>query len=274
VAAVRLGEPDLAAGDLFGSSLANMVVLAIVDLYPPRGRLLRDANPAHAVTAAQAIVLNALAAMCVLQPTGATLQGVGPGPLLLFTGYLLGTRVLFRSAAPAPIVADRRAPPVRDVLAFVVAAVVVLVAATAFARSAPAIAEASGLGATFVGTWLVGLSTSLAELVACITAVRMRALDLAIGIAAMGYRRDRTVPLVDPDSVLILVGYVVGVVLIYTRAACHRPSRSRRDPRWNRRCLTRTRPAPSAPGWSPTHAPPFRAPRRLERRRARGSSRS
>lgn len=266
VAAVRLGEPDLAVGDLFGSSLANMVVLALVDLYPPRGRLLRRANPAHGVSAALAIVLNAIGGLCVLLPTTSAVLGVGPGPLLLFVGYLLGTRVLFRSAPPdGGGIAMRHAPPLRAVLGFLAAAAVVLVASPAFARSAVAIAEASGLGTTLVGTWLVGLSTSLPELVACITAVRMRALDLAVGnlfgsnafnmaiflaldlahpgalfaaldpahalsallavvlmgfgIAAMGYRRDRTVPLIDPDSVLILIAYVTGIALLYSRAA-------------------------------------------------------
>ncbi len=265
IAAVRLGEPDLAVGDLFGSSLANMVVLALVDLYPPRGRLLRGANPAHAVSAAQAIVLNALGALCVLLPTATTVMGVGPGPLLLFVGYLVGTRVLFRSVPPVEGGTRRHAPPARAVLGFLVAAGVMLVASPVFARSAATLAETSGLGTTFVGTWLVGLSTSLPELVACITAVRMRALDLAIGnlfgsnafnmaiflvldvvhpgalfaaldpahalsgllavvlmgfgIAAMGYRRDRAVPLLDPDSLLILVAYVVGIALLYSRAA-------------------------------------------------------
>jgi cation:H+ antiporter len=264
VAAVRLGAPDLAVGDLFGSSLANMVVLALVDLYPPRGRLLRGANPAHAVSAAQAIVLNALGGLCVLLPTGLTLLGVGPGPLLLAAGYLLGTRMLFRSAPAEAAAPVRGAPSAAALLGFAGAAAVVLVASPAFASSAAAIAEASGLGTTFVGTWLVGMSTSLPELVACVTAVRMRALDLAVGnlfgsnafnmaiflvldlahpgalftaldpahaltaflavvlmgfgIAAMGFRRDRAVPILDPDSVLILVAYAVGMGILYARA--------------------------------------------------------
>ena len=34
ISAIRLGAPDLAAGDLFGSSMANMLILAIVGLLP------------------------------------------------------------------------------------------------------------------------------------------------------------------------------------------------------------------------------------------------
>lgn len=53
-------------------------------------------------------------------------------------------------------------------------------AAPIFAWSARGIAEISGLGNTFVGTWLVGLATSLPELVASLAAVQMGAPDLAV----------------------------------------------------------------------------------------------
>ena len=49
------------------------------------------------------------------------------------------------------------------------------------AETAGKIAELSGLGSSFVGTTFVALSTSLPELVASITAVRMGAFDLVIG---------------------------------------------------------------------------------------------
>jgi cation:H+ antiporter len=58
---------------------------------------------------------------------------------------------------------------------------VLVIAAPAFARSADGVATATGLGATFIGTWLVGFSTSLPELVTCLAAVRLRAYDLAVG---------------------------------------------------------------------------------------------
>jgi cation:H+ antiporter len=54
-------------------------------------------------------------------------------------------------------------------------------AAPPFASSAQAIAELSGLGAIFVGAFLVGLSTSLPELVTAIAAARLGAFDLAVG---------------------------------------------------------------------------------------------
>jgi cation:H+ antiporter len=188
VAAVRLGATDLAVGDLFGSSMANMLILAIVDLLPPRRRMLRQVTLDHALAASLAIALNAGAAILILVRPDQVLLGVTPGSALLFFGYLAGTRVVYRNARngatiPAAVPTGGAAPPSlrRSALGFAGAAAIVLAVAPVFAWSAKGIAEATGLGNTFVGTWLVGLSTSLPELVASVASVRIGAFDLAVG---------------------------------------------------------------------------------------------
>lgn len=193
VTAVRLGALDLAVGDLLGSSMANMLVLAVIDLLPPRGYVLRRVTLDHALAACLAIALNALAGVLVLVRPEAGPWWVGPGSLLLFFSYLGGTRAVYRHAtreiphatAPSVKAASDQARPEhslpRAIAGFAAAALVVLLAAPAVAWSAKGIAVVSGLGNTFVGTWLVGLSTSLPELVASIAAVRLRAFDLAVG---------------------------------------------------------------------------------------------
>jgi cation:H+ antiporter len=191
ITAVRLGAIDLAAGDLFGSSMANMLILAIIDLMPPRRHVLRHATFDHAIAACLAIAVNGLAAVLVLLRSESALLWVGPGSLLLLLAYLVGTRAVYwhsvRDAAPpsdGEVVArpERPSMPLRRALSgFALAALVVLAAAPALAWSAKGLAAISGLGNTFVGTLLVGLATSAPELVACIAAVRMGSLDLAIG---------------------------------------------------------------------------------------------
>ena len=187
VSAVRMGAVDLAIGDLFGSSLANMLILAIVDLVPPRGRLLERAAFDHALAAGLAIGLNALAALFVLLGGDLSVAWLAPGSVLLLAFYLLGTRAVYRHAtrdgvaAPAPAPTAAGAPLRPAIAGFGMAAVAILVAAPVFAWSAKGIAEASGLGHTFVGTWLVGFATSLPELVASLAAVRLGAWDLAVG---------------------------------------------------------------------------------------------
>jgi len=58
-AAVRIGAIDMAIGGLLGSNLFDMVIVALDDLIYLRGPILADVSPAHAISAASAIVMSA-----------------------------------------------------------------------------------------------------------------------------------------------------------------------------------------------------------------------
>jgi cation:H+ antiporter len=60
-------------------------------------------------------------------------------------------------------------------------AVVVIIAATFLPNIGEGIAETTGLGQTFVGNIFIAISTSLPELVVSLSAVKIDAIDLAIG---------------------------------------------------------------------------------------------
>lgn len=189
IVAVRLGAADLAVGDLFGSSMANMLILALIDLAMPHQQLLRRATLDCALVACLAIALNASAGLLVATAASRTVLGIGVGSSLLVVMYGLGMRIVLRHSHQAAaatgtpgVEATGRPAELRHALrGFVLAAAVVLIVAPAFAWSAKGLAESSGLGHTFVGTWLVGFSTSLPELVASMAAVRLGAFDLAVG---------------------------------------------------------------------------------------------
>jgi cation:H+ antiporter len=188
LSAVGFDAADLAVGNLFGSSMANMLILAVVDLLLRRQRLLTRVAFDHALSACLAISLNALAAVLLVIGPGIVLGRISPASLVLFVAYLAGTRVLYRHGRgdepPPPRLPRSEAGATalrRALLGFGLATLALLGAAPLFAWSAHEIALRSGLGDTFVGTWLVGLSTSLPELVASLAAVRRGAFDLAVG---------------------------------------------------------------------------------------------
>lgn len=60
-------------------------------------------------------------------------------------------------------------------------AMIVIIAAIFLPKIGEGIAETTGLGQTFVGTILIAISTTLPELTVSISAVKMGAIDLAIG---------------------------------------------------------------------------------------------
>jgi cation:H+ antiporter len=198
VSAALMEEPDIAAGDLFGSNMANMLILGIIDLMHRQKRLWQHAAVEHALSAGLAIFLTSLAAFFVLYGVSAKYAGVGLGGVVLVSLYVLGMRLIFRQeslkrrqreqekvveaqAGEAPGRPNRREELRAAWIGFGLAAFALLIAAPFLAGSAAEIAEQSGVTATFIGTSLVGVTTSLPELVTTIAAVRLGAFDLAVG---------------------------------------------------------------------------------------------
>jgi cation:H+ antiporter len=196
VSAALAGAPDLAVGDLFGSSMANMAILALVDLVY-RGRVWTRVGLGQARLAAVAIALTSVALLALLVPRSIAIGWIGVESIVIVAGYLAATAWIHRSRRTgrherdgsgeviAPIGWGHEATagvPFRHVLVrFALAAGAVLVAAPFVALSAEGIAKQTGVGQTFVGTFLLAATTSLPELVASLTAVRIGAHDLAVG---------------------------------------------------------------------------------------------
>ena len=194
VAAVRAGMPDLATGDLLGSSLMNLLILAGIDLSRRNGRRMLSREAAsHALSATLSIALTAIAGLALLAAgrlPGGALLGISGWSWALLAAYVLGARMLFiDQRISARLAVEQRggepppspAAPARAAAVFAGAAAAILLAGPRLAHVAGELADRSGLGGTFVGTTLVALTTSLPELASSLAAVRIGALDLAIG---------------------------------------------------------------------------------------------
>lgn len=96
VAALRLGAIDLAIGNLFGSNLFNIAILAIDDLAYLPGPLLADVSLTHATSAFSAMMMSGLAVVgLVLRPVSRVMRTVSWVSLLLLIIYLLNTLFLY-----------------------------------------------------------------------------------------------------------------------------------------------------------------------------------
>jgi len=183
--------PDIAVGDVLGSCMFNLLILALLDVVGGRTPLSARAQQGHVLTLGFGSLLMGLVGFAFLiGPITPTLAWVGVTSLVLVAVYLLAMRVVFvyertRLAADIEAVAEERAPPglsLRQVwLRYTVNAVVVVAAAIWLPYLGETIARETGLGQTFVGNSLIALSTSLPELVTSVAAVRLGATDLAFG---------------------------------------------------------------------------------------------
>ena len=185
---VLIDAPDLAAGNLFGSNMANMLILAALNLVPGSA-IFRRASLDQALSATLAISLTAMAAGFVLLATPLAIGRLGPGSILLITTYLVGSRAILRhttagdgggEAAPedddGPAWSLRKAAGI-----FLVGTVVVTVSAPVFGLAAEGAVELTGLTESFVGVIVLGVATSLPEVVTSLAALRIGAHDLAVG---------------------------------------------------------------------------------------------
>ncbi len=191
VSAIQQGMPDIAVGDLMGSSLANLFILAVADLaHRSHHKIFSRASAKHALSAAMSISLTMIAAIAIFLGPQLSSFGVGEvglGPLAIVIVYVFGLRLVFRdqgtlkSSVSIVITQGGRRALLGAVSKYVASGLAILLAAPYLAESAGKIADASGLGKTFIGSTLVAFCTSLPELVSTIAAVRMGAFDLAVG---------------------------------------------------------------------------------------------
>jgi cation:H+ antiporter len=192
VAAVRQGEISLAVGDLFGSSMANMLILGVADLLARDVRLLTHATLQQAMVGALAIGLTAVAAAGALAPDEYTVFNVGWAPLVIGFGYVLGSRLLHSNRRDSDTPADEPDPATsqkpddgrslkRAITGFIIATALILVAAPSLARSAATLAEQWGISSGFFGVVFLAAATSLPEVSVVSAAIRAGSYTLAVG---------------------------------------------------------------------------------------------
>lgn len=96
VAAWRIGALDMAIGNLFGSNLFDIAVIAVDDLAYVPGPLLGQISPMHVMTAVSAMMMNGVAVVGLLyRPATRPFGAVGWASLLLVVIYLLNSMALF-----------------------------------------------------------------------------------------------------------------------------------------------------------------------------------
>ena len=179
--------PDLAAGNMFGSSMFNMFLLAVLDLIHWRVRVLRRVAAKHALTASLATVLTGMIVFFMLADIDMRLGWVGADSVLVMVAYVAGVWLiqgnnLVSTPAPAIDIDEEMVPSLlRAGVGFGVATGVLVVVTPILVSSSVDIAQVLGISTGFFGAALLAIITSLPELVAITAAARIGAYDLAVG---------------------------------------------------------------------------------------------
>lgn len=193
--AAASGNPSLAIANLLGSASINLVLLAMLDPLIGRGALTSFA--ARPVTLFQGVLSLMILVFAAAGMSTGDVQVFGVG---LWTLGLAGFAVIAMRAAAlyekrivwaavdAPEAeaepkeeAEEKGSLARLWLGIALGGAVIFVAGSLLALTGEALAERTGMGDSFTGFILVGFSTSLTEVVAIVTAYRLRRYELAIG---------------------------------------------------------------------------------------------
>ena len=188
-----LNAPNLAAGAVLGSCLFNLSLIAMIDLAYQPGRVLAKAQEVHILSGGLGVLMLGIVAMGVLIGpvlNGFGIFGVSILSIVIFILYGVGGRmiaglekerageVLEKEAAEGNYakISTQRASFV-----FILSGVSVIALGIWLASIGDRLAATTGLSRSFIGNLFLALSTSLPEIAASLAAIRLGAIDLAIG---------------------------------------------------------------------------------------------
>ena len=191
-AVTLIDAPDLTIGNLFGANAWNLLKLAVLDIMYHNGSLLGAVVRGHRLTGWLSMVLVLVAAVSILISSRYPALGLGwigwYSPIIILL-YLVFMWKLFRSEQrqPSSQATEQRVEPEyaeipsgKVYLYFTIAAAFIIGAGTWLAIIGGEIAAVTGWGESFVGSLLLGFTTSLPEIVVSYSAMRIGAIDLAV----------------------------------------------------------------------------------------------
>jgi cation:H+ antiporter len=181
--------PNIAVGDALGSCVFNLMMLVVLDALSRDEPVYRRIDQSHILTAGFGVILIGSAGALVL--VGGNGMGLQFLHISVYTPFII---VLYLVAMRAAFVYDRRTKSAQQMIKngstvtlaaaltrYAAAAAVVAGAGSWLPFIGQDIADAMGWRTAFVGTLFIAGATSLPELVVTISALRLGAVDMAIG---------------------------------------------------------------------------------------------
>lgn len=183
--------PDIAVGDVLGSCVFNMLILSFLDAWYRQAPISTKVHHGNILSGGIGMLLLSIVAISLF--TGHHMNAIawiGIYSPIFFIIYLIAMKLIFSyekrqlAAYMKEVAVEKKYKDITlkaAVSGYGLNAVIVIIAAVFLPKIGEGLAEMTGLGETFVGNIFIALSTSLPEVVVSIAAVKMDAVNLAIG---------------------------------------------------------------------------------------------
>jgi cation:H+ antiporter len=180
--------PDIAVGDVLGACVFNLAILALIDILYRKDSLYQQVGPGHVVSAGFGVILLAGAGLAVLLGARGMMPAIGHisvASVLLLGIYLAAMRTLYvieQRHQVRPETAERPGMTLKTALTgYGLASMVIVGAGIWLPMVGVELARLMGWSNSFVGTLFIAFATTVPELATTWGAVRIGALDMAVG---------------------------------------------------------------------------------------------
>ncbi|MGM0753910.1 MAG: sodium:calcium antiporter [Bacillota bacterium] len=229
--AVYIDNPDIAVGNMLGSNVFNLFILAVVDLIYRKQRLFQKVNrKANIPSALFGFLFLMIIIFALFMPGSIEFFGVGIEMFIIIILYFVAMKFVSRDDAEGEAVPTKDYSLKAAIIGFIIAALVVFASGSVLSIAGDQLAKATGMNASFVGSFLIAASTSLPELVTVLAAFKLANYNMAIG-SILGsnlfniqllvltdalYRKGAILEAVDTSHIFIAgLGLLMTLVIVY-----------------------------------------------------------
>lgn len=179
--------PDIAVGDALGSTVFNLTILAFVDVFYRKASVYAIASRGHVLPASLGVILLTTSALILTLSAQKSIPNLGHislGSVALIGMYSFAMRLIHLNEQrhPQPSTASASTLSLKSALmGYAMASLVIVGSGIWLPFLGVELARIMGWSNSFVGTLFVAVATSVPEVATTVAALRIGAVDLAIG---------------------------------------------------------------------------------------------
>ncbi|WP_050182439.1 sodium:calcium antiporter [Domibacillus robiginosus] len=193
ISAVFLENPDIAVGNMLGSNMFNLFIIASFDLWYRKLRLYQSVSSEHVFTAGLGFFLSLMTLFALVWHPHYVVYGVGLDSLCIAFVCILGMFIISKAFQAPTLEQDMAAnnsstssdqTPFslkKTITGFFIMALLITGAGTMLSFVGDEIARVTGIGSSFVGSFFLAATTSMPEAIAVLVALRLKNVNLALG---------------------------------------------------------------------------------------------
>jgi len=189
VTAIAIDSPDIAIGNLLGSNLFNLLALAILDIVFRNHQVMDQTDIGSKLYIYLVILMTFVVLAGLTLSIPAHIFHIGYNSIVLVLIYFVGVKWINKHTEKRVKRRTRKNEKYNEysyekvIVRFGIYALSIMVIGSVLTITADQIASITGLGSSFVGSFLVGASTSLPDAVSVITALKLR--NYSMGVSSL-----------------------------------------------------------------------------------------